>query len=112
MRIAEVVQQGLLIARGATSDETVTVAGQVVSAYREAGRLVFWMLNDGSAEVQVALTPQRLGEAGFEVACQVEAGQHVQAAGALSRSRRGMLTVLATAVESARHEGHVHAKFA
>src|SRR5215216_3309997 len=81
--------------------DPITVTGQVVSSYQEAGRLAFVMLSDETAELQVILTASRLGADQYEEAAACPVGERLSAQGHVTRTRRGVLSIVATAVSLA-----------
>lgn len=73
----------------------VGVAGRVVRR-RDSGRLAFATLRDGSGEVQVMLSADRVGERALDAwKSDVDLGDHVGVTGEVVTSRRGELSVLA-----------------
>ena len=75
--------------------EHVGVAGRVV-LNRTGGKLCFATLRDGSGEIQVMLSLDRLGEAALDAwKGDVDLGDHVGVEGEVVTSRRGELSVLA-----------------
>ncbi len=73
----------------------VGVAGRVV-LYRNTGRLCFATIRDGSGEIQVMISLDRVGEQALAAWKQdVDLGDHVGVTGEVISSRRGELSVLA-----------------
>jgi lysyl-tRNA synthetase class 2 len=74
---------------------TVAVSGRVMLK-RDGGRLCFATLRDGSGDLQVMLSLDRLGEPGLQDwKHDVDLGDHVAVRGEVVTSRRGELSVLA-----------------
>jgi len=83
------------LAADATTGETVAVAGRIVLK-RDSGKLCFATLRDGSADLQVMLSLDKVGEASLEEwKRDIDLGDHVQVEGEVISSRRGELSVLA-----------------
>src|SRR3954462_2120366 len=79
----------------ATTGETVTVAGRIVLK-RDSGKLCFATLRDGSADLQVMLSLDKVGAESLETwKRDIDLGDHVQVEGEVIASRRGELSVLA-----------------
>jgi lysyl-tRNA synthetase, class II len=73
----------------------VGVAGRVI-LYRNGGRLCFATIRDGSGEIQVMISLDRVGEEALAAWKQdVDLGDHVGVTGEVISSRRGELSVLA-----------------
>jgi lysyl-tRNA synthetase, class II len=76
--------------------ELVSVVGRVMLK-RDGGKLCFATLRDGSGEIQVMLSLDRLGEQRLsEWTRDIDRGDHVSVDGEVVSSRRGELSVLAT----------------
>jgi lysyl-tRNA synthetase class 2 len=83
------------LAADTSTGEQVAVAGRIVLK-RDSGKLCFATLRDGSADLQVMLSLDRLGEAALESwKRDVDLGDHVSIEGEVVSSRRGELSVLA-----------------
>jgi lysyl-tRNA synthetase class 2 len=83
-----------LAADDATGDR-VSVAGRVVLK-RDSGKLCFATLRDGSGDVQVMLSLDKVGEESLEAwKRDIDLGDHVAVTGEVISSRRGELSVLA-----------------
>ncbi len=83
------------LAPEAQTGEQVAVAGRVV-ARRGHGRLAFAALRDGTGEVQLMLSADRLGDERLAAwQSDVDLGDHVGVEGEVVASRRGELSVLA-----------------
>ena len=79
----------------ATTGETVAVAGRIVLK-RDSGKLCFATLRDGSADLQVMLSLDKVGADSLEAwKRDIDLGDHVQVEGEVISSRRGELSVLA-----------------
>jgi lysyl-tRNA synthetase, class II len=75
--------------------EKVGVAGRVV-LYRNGGKLCFATLRDGTGEMQVMVSLDRVGEQALAAwKSDVDLGDHVGVTGEVISSRRGELSVLA-----------------
>ncbi len=73
----------------------VGVAGRVI-LYRNGGRLCFATIRDGSGEIQVMISLDRVGEQALGAWKQdIDLGDHVGVTGEVISSRRGELSVLA-----------------
>ncbi|HVE99628.1 MAG TPA: bifunctional lysylphosphatidylglycerol synthetase/lysine--tRNA ligase LysX [Mycobacteriales bacterium] len=78
-----------------STGDTVAVAGRVVSR-RGHGKLAFAVLRDGSADLQVMLSLDRLGDDRLEAwQRDVDLADHVGIEGEVITSRRGELSILA-----------------
>ena len=82
------------IAAGEGSGERVAVAGRLV-ARRGHGRLVFLVLAEGDAELQVMCQLAMLGDDAMARVGALDVGDWVAARGEVVRSRRGELSVMA-----------------
>src|SRR5881409_3844991 len=79
----------------ATTGETVAVAGRIVLK-RDSGKLCFATLRDGSGDLQVMLSLDKVGDESLELwKRDIDLGDHVQVEGEVISSRRGELSVLA-----------------
>ncbi|WP_329025500.1 bifunctional lysylphosphatidylglycerol synthetase/lysine--tRNA ligase LysX [Streptomyces sp. NBC_00690] len=81
---------------GGRTDQTETVAGRVM-AVRDFGGVVFVVLRDWSADLQIALTRDESGPgtvAGFTAT--VDLGDHISVTGVIGTSDRGELTLFVT----------------
>ncbi len=74
---------------------TWSVAGRVL-AVRSFGKAAFLKLRDRSAEIQVWVKKDRVGERGFEIFKLLDVGDIVAADGPATRTKTGELTVEAT----------------
>ncbi len=75
--------------------EQASIAGRVMLK-RDAGKLCFATLRDGTGDLQVMLSLERLGEGRLEEwKRDVDLGDHVSVTGEVISSRRGELSVLA-----------------
>ena len=80
----------------ATTGEVVAVAGRIVLK-RDSGKICFATLRDGSADLQVMLSLDRVGaESLADWKRDIDLGDHVSVEGEVISSRRGELSVLAT----------------
>jgi lysyl-tRNA synthetase, class II len=83
------------LAPDSQTGDHVAVAGRVVLK-RDGGKLCFATLRDGSGEIQVMLSLDRLGEARLgDWKRDIDLGDHVSIDGEVVASRRGELSVLA-----------------
>ena len=79
----------------ATTGEVVAVAGRIVLK-RDSGKICFATLRDGSADLQVMLSLDRVGEESLSAwKRDIDLGDHVSVEGEVISSRRGELSVLA-----------------
>jgi lysyl-tRNA synthetase class II len=99
----EVTRRYSRLIRGADESDMITIKGTITSAFQEGRQLSFWMLNDGTAEIQVLLTAARLGVDEHAAASQV--GDQAEVTGAIIRSRSGVLTVDARTIARPASEG-------
>jgi len=87
------------LAADATTGETVAVAGRIVLK-RDSGKLCFATLRDGSGDLQVMLSLDKVGAESLDVwKRDIDLGDHVQVEGEVISSRRGELSVLAESWE-------------
>jgi lysyl-tRNA synthetase, class II len=97
--IGDVRAEFAALANDARSGATVGVVGRVVLS-RNAGKLCFARLRDGSAEIQVMLSLDRVGEQALAAwKADVDLGDHVGVTGEVISSRTGELSVLADEFE-------------
>jgi len=83
------------LAADATTGETVAVAGRIVLK-RDSGKLCFATLRDGSGDLQVMLSLDKVGPDSLETwKRDIDLGDHVSVTGEVISSRRGELSVLA-----------------
>ncbi len=82
---------------GSETEDLVTVAGRLV-AKRDQGKIVFLVIRDGSAELQLFCRMNVLGDEGFSAVKELDLGDWVGATGNVLRSRRGEISVQATEV--------------
>jgi lysyl-tRNA synthetase class 2 len=83
------------LAAGAETGERVAVVGRVMLK-RDGGKLCFATLRDGSGDLQMMLSADRLGEQRLdEWKRDVDLGDHVAVEGEVIASKRGELSVLA-----------------
>src|SRR4051795_8179060 len=83
------------LAPDTATGDVVSVAGRVVLK-RDGGKLCFATLRDGTAELQVMLSLDRVGEESLEAwKRDIALGDHVSVTGEVISSRRGELSVLA-----------------
>ena len=72
--------------------ETVTVGGRIV-AKRGQGKIIFLVLRDPSADIQLFCRVNDVEEASWEVLKELDLGDIVQATGVVVRTKRGELSV-------------------
>src|SRR5436305_8429720 len=83
------------LAPDTTTGETVAVAGRIVLK-RDSGKLCFATLRDGSGDLQVMLSLDKVGDESLDLwKRDIDLGDHVQVEGEVISSRRGELSVLA-----------------
>ena len=83
------------LAADTATGETVSVAGRLVLK-RDSGKLCFATLRDGTGDVQVMLSLDKVGEESLEAwKRDIDLGDHVAVTGEVISSRRGELSVLA-----------------
>jgi lysyl-tRNA synthetase, class II len=93
--IAEVRSKFGDLPADSSTGQTVGVAGRVV-LNRNGGKLCFATLRDGTGEIQVMLSLDRVGEQTLTAwKADVDLGDHVGVTGEVISSRRGELSVLA-----------------
>ncbi|MGB6453358.1 MAG: bifunctional lysylphosphatidylglycerol synthetase/lysine--tRNA ligase LysX [Streptosporangiaceae bacterium] len=93
--IGEVRAEFGALTAGTSTGVTVGVAGRVV-LYRNVGKLCFGTLRDGSGEIQVMLSLDRVGEQALAAwKSDVDLGDHVGVTGEVISSRTSELSVLA-----------------
>jgi lysyl-tRNA synthetase class 2 len=94
--LGEVRQRFPDLAPDATTGEQVAVAGRIVLK-RDSGKLCFATLRDGTADLQVMLSLDRIGEDNLDAwKRDIDLGDHVSIEGEVISSRRGELSVLAS----------------
>ena len=93
--LAEVRERHPDLAPDAQTGDVVSVAGRI-ALKRDGGKLCFATLRDGSGELQVMLSLDKLGEKSLELwKRDIDLGDHVSVTGEVISSRRGELSVLA-----------------
>jgi lysyl-tRNA synthetase, class II len=94
--LCELRERFLDLAPDATTGESVAVAGRIVLK-RDSGKLCFATLRDGTADLQVMLSLDRVGADSLDAwKRDVDLGDHVSVEGEVISSRRGELSVLAS----------------
>src|SRR5450755_4418741 len=93
--IAEVRERYPALAAGESTGERVGVTGRVMLS-RVGGKLCFATIRDGTGEIQVMISLDRVGERALAAwKADVDLGDHIGVAGEVIASRRGELSVLA-----------------
>ncbi len=93
--IADVRRRYPDLAPGSATGEQVGVAGRVMLS-RIGGKLCFATIRDGSGDIQVMISADRVGEEALAAwKRDVDLGDHVGVTGEVISSRRGELSVLA-----------------
>ncbi len=93
--VAEVREKYGDLGPGAATGDRVGVAGRVMLS-RNGGRLCFATIRDGSGDLQIMLSLDRLGEESLAAwKRDVDLGDHVGVEGEVVTSRRGELSVMA-----------------
>ncbi|MEP7023557.1 MAG: bifunctional lysylphosphatidylglycerol synthetase/lysine--tRNA ligase LysX [Actinomycetota bacterium] len=93
--IAQVRARHAGLAPGAATGDRVGVTGRVM-LYRNVGKLCFATIRDGSGDLQVMMSLDRVGAAGLASwKSDVDLGDHIGVEGEVVTSRRGELSVLA-----------------
>ena len=83
------------LAADATTGDVVSVAGRIVLK-RDSGKLCFATLRDGTADLQVMLSLDKVGAEPLDAwKRDIDLGDHVSVTGEVISSRRGELSVLA-----------------
>jgi lysyl-tRNA synthetase class 2 len=85
------------IEAGESTGTIVKVAGRLV-ALRRHGPLSFGVLRDGSGDLQLMLTEEALGPEGYAGLDDLDIGDWVGAEGEVVKTKRGELSVLASAI--------------
>lgn len=91
-RAADVLSKNASLPPGGHAEETVTVAGRVMTR-RDMGKTIFAHLQDLSGKVQIYLKKDELGEAFASFQNGVDLGDIVGASGFLFRTRTGEITL-------------------
>ena len=93
--LAEVRARFPDLAADATTGERVAVAGRIVLK-RDSGKLCFATLRDGTGDLQVMLSLDKIGDESLEAwKRDIDLGDHVSVDGEVISSKRGELSVLA-----------------
>jgi lysyl-tRNA synthetase class 2 len=93
--LAEVRERFPDLAPDATTGEQVAVAGRIVLK-RDSGKLCFATLRDGTADLQVMLSLDKVGADSLDAwKRDIDLGDHVSVEGEVISSKRGELSVLA-----------------
>ncbi|WP_433351759.1 bifunctional lysylphosphatidylglycerol synthetase/lysine--tRNA ligase LysX [Microtetraspora malaysiensis] len=93
--VAEVREKYGDLGPGAATGDQVGVAGRVMLS-RDAGKLCFATIRDGSGDLQIMLSLDRIGEESLAAwKRDVDLGDHIGVEGEVVTSRRGELSVMA-----------------
>lgn len=92
--LAEVREAHGSLAAGAETEDAVDIAARVMLV-RDHGRLLFLSVKDESGHLQVMASRAEMGDAAFEAARTIDAGDWMGFAGRVVASRTGELSVLA-----------------
>ncbi len=95
-QILQVTEQFASLEVEERSAETVTVAGRLI-ALRRMGKAAFLDLRDGTDKIQVYACVDELGQEGYEGLTDADIGDFLGITGEVFRTRRGELTISATA---------------
>jgi lysyl-tRNA synthetase class 2 len=94
--LGEVRQRFPELEADATTGEQVSVAGRIVLK-RDSGKLCFASLRDGTADLQVMLSLDKVGADSLDAwKRDIDLGDHVSIDGEVISSRRGELSILAS----------------
>ena len=80
---------------GVMTEDVVTVAGRV-RALRRQGKLSFIVVEDATGSIQLFCRANEMSEAALELLAMLDLGDIVEATGAVTRTRRGQLSVAPT----------------
>ena len=94
---AEVQKRWGGLEAGASTGETVTVAGRLV-ALRRMGKLWFGVLRDSTGDLQLFLEESSLGPEGWSLLDDLDLGDWLGAEGEVMTTKRGELSVRATSL--------------
>ena len=89
---ADLLERYAGLANEEAGAETVTVGGRIV-AKRGQGKIMFLVLRDPSADIQLFCRVNDVEEASWEVLNELDLGDIVQATGVVVRTKRGELSV-------------------
>ena len=89
---ADLLERYAGLANEEAGAETVTVGGRIV-AKRGQGKIMFLVLRDPSADIQLFCRVNDVEEASWEVLKELDLGDIVQATGVVVRTKRGELSV-------------------
>ena len=89
---ADLLERYAGLANEEVGAETVTVGGRIV-AKRGQGKIMFLVLRDPSADIQLFCRVNDVEEASWEVLKELDLGDIVQATGVVVRTKRGELSV-------------------
>ena len=89
---ADLLERYAGLANEEAGAETVTVGGRIV-AKRGQGKIMFLVLRDPSADIQLFCSVNDFEEASWEVLKELDLGDIVQATGVVVRTKRGELSV-------------------
>lgn len=82
---------------GETTEDVVSVAGRIM-AIRNQGKVAFIVIRDATADLQLFVRINNVGEDAFARIKELDIGDWVGATGAVMRTRRGQLSVAPTQV--------------
>ncbi len=77
---------------GATTEDVVSVAGRIM-AIRNQGKIAFIVLRDATADLQLFVRINNVGEEAFAQIKELDVGDWIGATGVVLRTRRGQLSV-------------------
>lgn len=89
---ADLLEQYAYLENEQTADQAVTVGGRVV-AKRGQGKIMFLVLRDPSADIQLFCRVNDVEEESWEVLKGLDIGDIIQATGVVTRTKRGEISV-------------------
>jgi lysyl-tRNA synthetase class 2 len=89
---ADLEEKYATLADGEDTEDQVTVAGRVM-AFRDQGKIIFLVLRDATADIQIFIRANNLTEENFAEAKDLDVGDWVGVSGTVLRTRRGQLSI-------------------
>ena len=97
-KAAELEERYADLEDGADTEDVVAVAGRIV-AFRGQGKVVFIVIRDATADLQLFCRINNFGEEAFARVKDLDVGDWIGATGTVVRTRRGQLSVAPTEIE-------------
>ena len=96
--VADIEAKYAELADGEDTEDVVKIAGRVV-AKRGQGKIMFIVVRDATAEIQLFCRINALGEEAFAALCDLDVGDWIAVHGTMMRTKRGQLSVAVDSFE-------------